>query len=196
MNRRDAWIPDSPLARDASRLVRDVSPAFLYQHALRTYAFGDALGRRDGLRYDRELLYLGAVMHDLGLTKRFEGGAPFELNGADAALRFLLAHGYPPDKAAIVHEAIALHLVAAAEQKQPEVALVRLGAGMDVTGSRLEDLPQTTVHEILEAYPRLGFKRAFLAVVTDQAHRTPTSTIAKLVRSGTADRVSQEPFAE
>lgn len=54
-------------------MVAAVSPTFLCHHCMRTFLFGNLLGQRDGLRCDRELLYLGAVMHDLGLTERFDG---------------------------------------------------------------------------------------------------------------------------
>jgi hypothetical protein len=69
--------------------VTEVSPTSLCNHCIRTFLFGDLLGIRDGLKCDseallrlrsisesssvsadRELLYLGAIMHDLGLTER------------------------------------------------------------------------------------------------------------------------------
>ena len=100
-------IPDSELAKKATQLVAEVSPKFLYHHCVRSYLFGDILGKRDGIKYDRELLYLGAVLHDLGLTKRFDGEQRFEVNGADAARAFILEHGLSDEKAEIVWDAIA-----------------------------------------------------------------------------------------
>jgi HD superfamily phosphodiesterase len=54
---------------------------------------------------DRELLYLGAIMHDLGLTERFDAEQRFEVNGADAARAFVLEHGLSDEKAEIVWDA-------------------------------------------------------------------------------------------
>jgi UTP:GlnB (protein PII) uridylyltransferase len=83
------------------------------------------LGIRDGLKCDRELLYLGAIMHDLGLTERFDAEQRFEVNGADAARAFVLEHGLSDEKAEIVWDAIALHTsIGIAVRKQPEIALV------------------------------------------------------------------------
>lgn len=39
-------IPDSKVAKEATQLVSEISPEFLYNHCLRTYAFGDSLGKK------------------------------------------------------------------------------------------------------------------------------------------------------
>ena len=101
-------IPDSELAKKATQLVAEVSPKFLYHHCVRSYLFGEILGKREGIKFDRELLYLGAVLHDLGLTERFDRGEQrFEVDGADAARAFVLEHGLSNEKAEIVWDAIA-----------------------------------------------------------------------------------------
>ncbi len=127
------FIPDSEICQKATQLVAAVSPTFLCNHCLRTFLFGDLLGQRDGLKCDRELLYLGAVMHDLGLTDRFDGEQRFEVDGADAARAFVLEHRLPDEKAEIVWEAITLHTsLGIASRKQPEIALVCLVVGQDL----------------------------------------------------------------
>jgi hypothetical protein len=174
LNFTEFSIPDSELAKKATQLVTEVSPKFLYNHCVRTYLFGEIIGRRDGLKFDRELLYLSAVMHDLGLTERFDSEQRFEVDGADAAQVFLLEHGLPPEKAEIVWDAIALHTsVGIASRKQPEIALVHLGAGADVIGMRLQDISPETVERIIDAYPRLGFGKAFMELLISQVKRKP-----------------------
>ncbi|MBI4780853.1 MAG: hypothetical protein HY785_05965 [Oscillatoriophycideae cyanobacterium NC_groundwater_1537_Pr4_S-0.65um_50_18] len=83
----------------------------LCNHCIRTFLLGDLLGVRDGLKCDneallrsadRELLYLSAVMHDLGFTERFDAEQRFEVSGADAAQAFVLEHGLSDEKAEIV----------------------------------------------------------------------------------------------
>ena len=175
INLTEFSIPDSELAKKATRLVAEVSPKVLYNHCVRTYLFGEILGKRDGLKYDRELLYLGAVMHDLGFTERFDSGEQrFEVDGADAAQAFVLEHRLPAEKAEIVWDAIALHTSAGiASRKQPEIALVHLGASADVFGMRLEDIDPETIERVIDAYPRLGWKKAVMELVISQIKRKP-----------------------
>jgi hypothetical protein len=68
-------IPDSRIARDATDLIRIVDSDLLYHHSLRVYswgalpAWGALPGALRGLRYDPELLYVGAMFHDIGLVE-------------------------------------------------------------------------------------------------------------------------------
>ena len=165
-------IPDSRLALEAEAMVRLWSSRSLFNHAFRTYLFGELLGRKRGERVDSELLFIGAIMHDLGLTEKFRGAERFEVDGADAAKAFLSQRGVGEEKSAIVWDAIALHTsLGIADRKQPEVALVHCGAGVDVAGLRLDELRVGDVNEVIEAYPRMGFKSDFL------------ESIARVVRS-------------
>ncbi len=167
-------IPDSKICQKATQLVTEVSPTFLCHHCMRTFLFGDLLGQRDGLNYDRELLYLGALMHDLGLTERFDGEQRFEVDGADAARAFVLERGLSDEKAEAVWDAIALHTsIGIACRKQPEIALVHLGASADVLGMRICDIPSETVEQVIDAYPRLGFNQAMTELLASQVKRKP-----------------------
>src|SRR6266404_2536417 len=61
-------IPDSKLAREITELVRDTESPLLFHHSSRVYYWGALAGKRRGLRFDPELLYAGAMFHDMGLT--------------------------------------------------------------------------------------------------------------------------------
>lgn len=194
-------IPDSKLAQKATRLVYEISPAFLYNHCLRTYAFGDALGKKLGLKYDPELFFLGAVLHDIGLTDHVCRHHSFEHEGADYAEKFLSTHGISQDKIDVVREAIILHTSEIAGEKQPEIALVHFGAGMDILGLRAEDFSEETVKTILEAYPRLGFKKAIIQLITYDAElknkgQQMNNLSSALLRMGFERWVLHAPFAE
>src|ERR1700710_16194 len=103
-------IPDSRPARDATDLIRSVESDLLYNHSLRVYAFGSLAGDRKGLRYDPELLYIGAMFHDIGLVEGHRSVHDrFEVDGANAARKFLAGHGVTGDALRIVWDAIALH---------------------------------------------------------------------------------------
>ncbi|NHC34988.1 HD domain-containing protein [Scytonema millei] len=171
---KDLSIPDSTLAKKATQLVAALSPKFLYNHCIRTYLFAEAIGKRDGLKYDRELLYLGAVMHDLGLTERFDGNQRFEVDGADAAKTFLLEHGLSIEKGEVIWDAIALHTsIGIASRKQPEIALVHLGAGADVFGLRLQEISPEIVEQVTYAYPRLNVNKSLTDLLVAQVKRKP-----------------------
>ena len=74
-------------------LVTDVSPAVLSNHCIRSYVFAREIAAsqdlRGGVHYDNETLYLACLLHDLGLTDHGSGDERFEIQGADAAQRFL-----------------------------------------------------------------------------------------------------------
>jgi hypothetical protein len=170
-----AGAPDSDLCRKATALVARVSQPPLFNHCVRTFLFGDALGRRDGLKYDRELLYLSSMLHDLGLTDSVATGAQrFELEGADRAREFVLEHGLPGDKADVVWDAIALNTsFGIALRKGPEVALTHLGASADFLGTRLSDMGAHTVARIVDEYPRTDFIAVATRLFVGCAHRAP-----------------------
>src|ERR1700684_1569257 len=103
-------IPDSDLVAQATELVRDVSPALLFHHSRRVYLFGMLQGQRRGLKPDPELLYVGAMFHDLGLTDRYRTkDQRFEVDGANVARDFLKDHGIDKEMQTRVWTAIALH---------------------------------------------------------------------------------------
>ncbi|AIQ14184.1 HD domain-containing protein [Paenibacillus durus] len=190
-------IPDSSLCTKATELVLELSPQFLFNHSVRTYRFGGLLSQREGMKLDPELFYLASILHDIGLTKRCDHGHSFEVDGADAADEFLTQHGYPRDKIDIVREAIVLHTSLLAEEKQPEIALVHFGAGFDVGAFHIKDLPSSSVQQILEAYPRLGFKKAFAEVWMSEAGRKPNMLADRVnTEIGFMDILINAPFEE
>ena len=133
--------PDSNLARKAAALAKQAHSEVLLNHVHRTWWFAEFLGRKREMKYDRELLYIASLLHDLGLSPSHAADKRFEVDGADAASRFLLANDYPKSKAEIVWDAIALHTLAdIADRRQPEVALVHFGAHVDVMGLRMEEI--------------------------------------------------------
>jgi hypothetical protein len=167
-------LPDSPLATAAADLARGASPPFLFNHCMRTFLFGALLAERDRVAYDREMIFVAASLHDLGLTRTFASAEqPFEMDGADAAKAFLVSRGVSEVRAELVWNAIALHTSALVEHQPLQVALVASGAGADVFGSELSTLPRGHVREVLGAFPRLSFNTAFRDLLVDHCHRKP-----------------------
>jgi hypothetical protein len=167
-------IPDTKLVKEATELMREVSPPFLQHHCWRAYRFGAAMGEKLGRKYDAELLYIAAILHDIGLTERFDGADRFEVVGADAAREFALQRGYDPQKAEVLWDAIALHTtISIALRKSPESALLCMGVTADVAGFNLELLEKPQIEAILAEYPRLGMNQALLQVMVQYIRTHP-----------------------
>lgn len=155
-------VPDTALVGKAIRLAHGVSSPLVFNHVMRTFAFGSLIARRHGLPYDEEVACLGAVLHDLGLTDHAQGPKRFEVAGADAARSFVRQHGLAEAKAEQVWDAIALHSsLGIAGEKPLEIALTHLGASVDVIGIGLDAIDAAVVEQVLALYPRDDFKNAF-----------------------------------
>jgi hypothetical protein len=175
-------IPDSRLAREATELIRSAESDLLYNHSLRVYSFGALQGNRLGLSYDPELLFIGAMFHDLGLVDghRSEHNR-FEVDSANAAREFLNAHGVAPDAVRIVWDAIALHTTPGIpEHKEPEVALVTRGVEFDVLGMGYDDIAAEDREAVLAAYPRVNFKESIIQAFADGMAYRPDTTFGTM----------------
>jgi HD domain len=171
-------IPDSTLANDATAFVRDIESDLLYHHSLRVFVFGSLQGRRRGLAYDPELLYVGAMFHDVGLVEGHRSANDrFEVDGANAARDFLAQRGVPVEAVRVVWDAIALHTTPGIpEHKEAEVALVTAGVELDVLGIGYDDITDAQRDEVLSALPRVDFKRQIIqAFGAGLAHRPQTA---------------------
>lgn len=196
-----AGAPDSELCQRATALVAELSPAFLFNHCARSFLFGDAIGKRDGLQYDRELLYLSAMLHDLGLTDSYLGGDQrFELEGADRARAFLVEQGLDARKADVVWDAIALNTsFGIALRKGPEIALAHLGVSADFLGTRLADVSPERVAQIVREYPRPAFISSAANLLAECARRKPQfvpGTFLEIVVHSHAPDVRVPTFAD
>ncbi|MET8044367.1 HD domain-containing protein [Micromonospora sp. NPDC005215] len=171
-------IPQTPLVAAATDLVRQGTDDLLYHHSRRVFLFGALQGERRGLAPDLELLYVGAMFHDLGLTGPYRSSdLRFEVDGARAAERFLLDHGRSPAEAHKVWLAIALHTTPGVpEHLDPEIALVTAGVETDVLGIGYRDLDPVRIAEVTAAHPRPNFKRQILAAFTKGVAHRPQTT--------------------
>jgi hypothetical protein len=169
-------IPRTPTALKAIAFGREVMPDVLFHHVLRTYVFGALQIRAD---LDEELAFLGCLLHDLGLLRPYWTPAErFEVDGADAARRHLEEQGVADDRIGVVWDAVALHTSAGiALRKRPEIAIVALGSGLDFAGVGLDALPDGAVDEVLDAFPRLGFKADALNTMIEICAEKPAGVL-------------------
>ena len=173
-------IPDSTLAREATELVRDVASPLLFDHSRRVFLFGALRGK--DLEYDPELLYVGAMFHDLGLTERYRRiDQRFEIDGADEARRFLHQHGVTGEAADRVWTAIALHTTPEIPlHMAAEVALVTRGVELDVLGLGYDVITDAERDAVTAAHPRPDFKNRILEAFTEGIQDRPATTFGNV----------------
>jgi len=178
----DIAIPDTALVRDITEYIRDAEDDLLFDHSRRVFLFGALQGQRRGLKPDLELLYAGAMFHDLGLTQRYRTSTlRFEVDGANAAREFLLQHGVDKADADKVWLGIALHTTPGIpEFLAPEIALVTAGVETDVLGIGRDDLSPEALAAVTAAHPRPDFKRRILAAFNDGMKHRPDSTFGTM----------------
>lgn len=175
-------VPDTALVRDITAYIRDTEDDLLYHHSRRVFLFGALMGQARGLEVDLELLYAGAMFHDIGLTEAFRSSQlRFEVDGAHAAREFLLQHGVELERAQKVWLGIALHTTPGVpEFLAPEVALVTAGVETDVLGVWYHVIADEARDAVVSAHPRPDFKNRILKAFTDgNAHR-PESTFGNV----------------
>lgn len=176
-------IPDSQLAREATDLVRDTETGLLFHHSRRVFLFGALTGGKKGLAYDPELLYIGAMFHDMGLVAPYASAHErFEVDGANAARDFLRRHGIAESSIDLVWDAIALHTTPGIPQhKKPEVALVTAGVEMDVLGLGFLNVSDAHRADVIAAHPRgTQFKQDIVEAFYQGIKHKPETTFGNV----------------
>ncbi len=175
-------IPDTPLVREITEYIRDTEDELLFNHSRRVFLFGALQGHRRGLQPDPELLYAGAMFHDIGLTEGYRTSTlRFEVDGANAARHFLLERGVDQAAARKVWLSIALHTTPGVpEFLDPEIALVTAGVETDVLGIGRSDLSSQAIEAVTAAHPRPDFKNRILQAFNDGMKHRPDSTFGTM----------------
>jgi len=168
-------IPESQLAREATEAARTVEPPHLFLHSLRSFVFGELFANAKGIKHDSEVVYVSAVLHDIGLTP--EHATPhqrFEVDGANLERDLVTKHAKPDDDGYIAWEAVAMHsLYGYARFMKPEVNVLSAGVVTDVGAAFAPQLERSAIEQVLRAFPRRGFNDAFVSILADYAKRKP-----------------------
>jgi hypothetical protein len=174
--------PDTRAVRAALEHARDVSPPYLFGHVMRSYFFAELLVRQSRARVDRELLCTACVLHDLGMVDTAPGEQRFELEGADAARRFLAGHGVDARGQDVVWDAIALHTTPEIPQRKGgEIALCQGGIAIDVGVVPPPAGETDAVRAILAAYPRAGFTDGLVGALVGLHAKHPRAAASAAV---------------
>jgi hypothetical protein len=169
---------DTRVAREAVELAWECSTPMLFNHVMRSYYFGQLLAGPDDAKRDDEVVFLSTTLHDLGLTDHARGPRRFEIEGADAAKRFLSHREFDRHRMWLVWDTIALHTWSDINlSKEPEARIAQLGIVCDVVGTGLEKIKPSRVAEVLSTFPRHDFNRGFLDLLLDEAKDKPETHI-------------------
>ncbi|SJZ38557.1 metal dependent phosphohydrolase [Enhydrobacter aerosaccus] len=184
-------VPDSRLACEITAFVRDTETPLLFHHSSRVFYFAALTGRREAIGFDPELLYAGAMFHDVGLMPSHSSRTErFEVDGANAARDFLRSHGIAQQDIDTVWTAIALHTTPGIPQHMhPVVALVTAGVEMDVLGLAYDDFGEAQREAVVRAHPRTPhFKEDIIQAFHDGIRHKPETTFGNVKADVLADK--------
>ena len=184
-------VPDSKLADTITEFIRDTESTLLFNHSSRVYYFAALAGQRRSLKFDAELLYAGAMFHDIGLVPAYSSNTDrFEVDGANAARDFLRRQKISEQDIEYVWTAIALHTTPGIPQyMHPVVALVTAGVEMDVLGIDFTSFTDADRNAVVEAFPRTAhFKEDILQAFYDGIHHKPETTFGNVKADVLADK--------
>ena len=189
-------IPADQVSRATWEWAHRSLPGYLLAHSVRAYLWAVAIGRRERLTYDPQVLWTASLMHDVGLTTLPRNTMCFEIEGAERARRFLERRGMDPaaaDRAAI---AIILHMRSGVTiEDGAEALLLDRSTGLDVRGDGYE-LVDDVRDEVMRAFPRGPFDRWFLDAIRREATSRPACQSVRLLNeTGLATWMARSPWS-
>ena len=201
-------VIDTPLITRAMELARTHSEPYLFNHAVRSWLFAVRLGQLQGIAHDAEVVAVGSLLHDLGLTNSFPGPKRFEIEGADAARAFAREQGLDDRRLQLIWDSVALNSTPSIGlNKEAEVALCTAGIGVEF-GFQYDRIPPDEMKSVLGAFPRLDMKRCFTDSVCRIVKTKPETTYDNFAgdfgerfvpgyqRPSTVDFLMNGPFEE
>ncbi len=155
-------VPDLPLITEVLLYAKTAYEPYLFNHAVRSWLFAAKIGQLKGIYCDLEVVAIGTILHDIGLSAGVSGPNRFEVNGAAATLSFVRQRGVSGRRAQLIWDLVALNSTPSiALHKETEIALGTMGIGLDYGGFGSEQIPSADMTEILSAFPRLKMKEKF-----------------------------------
>ena len=204
-----ASVPDTAMIAGALDYAQRLSEPDLFNHAMRSWLFAARIGQLKGIDCDQEVVAVGTILHDIGLTAGVSGPNRFEVNGADAARSFIKERGFSDHRSQLIWDLVALNSTPSiALHKEPEVALGTMGIGLDWGGFGLEAIPAAEIAEIVAAFPRLKMKHMFAETCRHLVTTRPEVSYDNFLsdfgerfvpgyqRRSTVDLLMNAPFAE
>ena len=155
-------VPDSPLITEVIEYAQKVYDPYLFNHAMRSWLFAAKIGQSKGIDCDLEVVAVGTILHDIGLSAAVSGSSRFEVNGAAAARSFVKQRGISDRRAQLIWDLVALNSTPSiALHKEAEIALGTMGIAVDYGGFFFDLIPSAAMTEVLQTFPRLKMKTKF-----------------------------------
>jgi hypothetical protein len=188
--------PDTKACRNALEVARECCSPALLAHSIRSYIWASVYARDRGMDVDSELLYVSALLHDVGLTEAFDNHSlPFEIAGAHVVRAFTAGAGWPVERREHAAGVVVKHMWESVDPNEDaEGFLLEMSTGFDISGRGRENFPDELCAKVLARYPRLNLATEFTSAFQDQAIRKPHCTAAMAVHSGIADRLARNPL--
>ena len=173
--------PTTTAALALETLQRWSSPA-LVNHGIRSWAWARLRAEALGLQHDPELLFVAAMLHDLGVTDAFDAHeVAFESAGGAAGWAFAAGAGWVPERRERVREVIERHMWRSVDPAvDPEGHLLEVATSLDVSGVAPELWDAAALRAVTARHPRLGFTEEFAGCIHAQARRKPQTAAARL----------------
>ena len=205
----DVSVPDTAMIAGALEYAQRLSEPYLFNHAMRSWLFAARIGQLKNIDCDQEVVAVGTILHDIGLTAGVSGPNRFEVDGADAVRSFIKERGFSDHRAQLIWDLVALNSTPSiALHKEAEVALGTMGIGLDWGGFGIESIPAAEIAEIVRAFPRLKMKHEFAETCRHRVETRPETSYDNFLRDfgerfvsgyrpiSTVDLLMNAPFAE
>ncbi|MGQ5651593.1 HD domain-containing protein [Streptomyces sp. EKR5.2] len=192
----DVPVPDTAASRAALQVASDYHSPALLNHSVRSYIWAAARATAQRIEVDYELLYVAALLHDIGLVREFDSHTvPFEVAGSHVARVFSAGAGWPAERRRRLAEVIIRHMWPDVDvSMDPEGQVLCRATAMEIVGRYADDFAPEFRAEVLEHHPRLGLATQFLTCFQDQAARKPDSSAAGAVRAALETRMADNPL--
>ncbi|MXS74767.1 cyanamide hydratase [Microbacterium sp. CSI-V] len=193
----DIPVPDTLAARGSLALAEEYQSPAITAHALRSWLWAEAFALVDGIAdIDHELLYVSAVLHDIGTVTEFDNHTlSYEHAGGHVGIALTAGAGWERARRERVLDVIVRHNWPSVDpEMDAEGYLLETATALDISGARPDALPPEFVREVLTAHPRGALAAEFGACVVDQARRKPDTAARRLVDGGVLDKLAANPL--
>ena len=134
-------VADTDVVRRAWKFAEERCEAYLFNHVVRSWLFATSIASIQNVDYDREVVAIGTLLHDVTLNMSFHGPRRFEVEGADIARQFAVDAGLDARRVQLVWDCVALNSTPSIGlYKEAEVSLCTAGICLDVVGLGYEKI--------------------------------------------------------
>ncbi|MDE2421031.1 MAG: HD domain-containing protein [Gammaproteobacteria bacterium] len=201
MNLTEIPLPDTAAVKHAVVALAECATTGIIQHSYRTYLWGAGFGQMGQLDFDPELLLVGSLLHDLGMTERYHGHHPncqcFAGDSALASIEVMQGVGWETDKTELLAEMISLHMNGYSTPDDGiEAHLLQQGAGCDVAGIRYYDFHHDYRQAVIQRHPRHGFNQEMANFIRQEHKARPSSRTALVYQAGLVQMIKANPFTD